>query len=1743
MNKKHTQRLSLITVVVLVVMLGIVTGLTLSVSTNHGVAFADGSAGELGNEVTGIVLDINGYHPTVKLNGSQFTLRDSADENDYYLEFVYGGDSPSAINATFTKTPDPSAVEAYRSSADNFTDDLEGIPTNVGSYRKYWYDTNNGNEVLGWVEFEIKPQSVLIMTSAGPFNYTGIPVDFNAIIDPGDPCIADFDPVVNWTGGVTPQNPGVYTYSISLALKDGGNKTIDDLPNYCPSIVDGTITIDKRQLNVSFAASVPYTGEPQCVVTVEYNAEGFETPELIATYMPLDVVYTKMNTSVLEYNSETGYDEWVEHSEAGSGYTVGIDIIEEYRNRFYIDDGGNEVYSYQSIQTIEKANIPNSVLSLGGASGFGSTFQIGENNAWPLGDDILDRIVVAIESIPGYNQGGVPYIHNDATWEWATGLYDNDTAAMYGSWDAIGTFNPNTAAANIGNQFTIRVEVDANNNTNYQTSYVYLPVTVGKVKTFIRPVTGTLTYNGTAQQPEATIYQYKISDGTTVYPGIVVVNSTVSQTNVGTYDMVVGFNGNYGDTYEFVADEGARFTIQPATLTPSISIDNLDPDAIVYGKAVVISREGVGEEDMLGPGEGIKATQGVYDSVEYRYQPVGGAWSGWADLIDEATQLKNVGEYELRYNFTCTGVEVSGDYYVNYVSAGADTVSFTIVKKDLDVTAEDKETVYGSAAPAFSVNYDGFEYYEDESVLGGTLKFECDYDIEDPYNRDAIVYDITPKGLTSSNYNIIYTEASLTVSRKPLTITANDHTITYGQAPENFGVDYSGWAYTDSSSDLTGNLSYAYNYTQYGDVGDYTITPSGLSNSNYSIDFVAGTLHVEQLEVVIEWSGIEGFTVVYDGQLHEMVATITNILNGDEVATSLSEYRAKNAGAHTAVVDELTGAKAGNYKLPSAAVNKSHAWSITQAPLKITAENKSVTFSDAAPTYTVTYDGFVGGQDASVLSGELAFTCTYAVGSSVGDYPITPSGLANDNYNINFVAGTLTVNKMTITITPNANQKKTYGDDDPTLNYIHSETYNSQELEFTGALGRVAGENAGTYAITLGTLALTDAAVNQNYELELAAAPVNFTIDKRTLAFNWTSEFVYNGLSQRPLVESVEGLKNGHVWGTDIDISWTTGATIDVGMRPDLPFTFTGEQAGNYTHASFTTSLNITRRPLTVAWYLDGNPVTTGASVVYSGTEHVLTAVAGNTCGGDVTLQLGGRVNYTNALEDMNASVTAKEYTANGDSNANYMIESGLANREFVWTISQKEVTLIWANYDLVYNGQSQKPTATVNPTSLVPADSELQLTVTVTGGQICSNAKAGFAYNAEANTLSGTGASNYKFAQSTLTHTFTIAQKEVGFDWEDLELVYNKTAQLPTAIATGLEGSDECLVTVTGAKTYVGEYVAEITGLTGEDALNYKLPESGLEKEYSIVPKVLTVTFDNPGFTYNGEEHAPTIILTGIEAGDDVEAVFKDGYGVQIYAGDYTEIVGALDGSDADNYALPDDEADRSIVFGIVKRQIKLSTILDEPLVVTYGDSIPNMPSHYVQVDPSSMFDFLGDPSDVITVTVAQYNDLNQLVPIMDLSDVGDVGNYWLYVINNDEDNYDIVTLFDNVTDKLVISPKEVYFGWSGGMFDYDGQPHNPSIIVYGLETGDECEVTLTDAVVNAGNYTAIALEPATRTTSSRQTRQTEKSNSTSPRVSSNLLGITIHSPMTVKSIAFLQQSPTLSQETKSALGPTVGQ
>ncbi len=176
---------------------------------------------------------------------------------------------------------------------------------------------------------------------------------------------------------------------------------------------------------------------------------------------------------------------------------------------------------------------------------------------------------------------------------------------------------------------------------------------------------------------------------------------------------------------------------------------------------------------------------------------------------------------------------------------------------------------------------------------------------------------------------------SFTIKKADLTITAKDHSITYGDAPSNNGVTYSGFVNGETKTVLIGTLGFEYSYAQYGDIGDnFTITPKGLTAANYEITFVPGKLTVKPLMIEFDWKTLSPEDLVYDGNDKKIGTTVTNkVTSGQYDLWLLVEYHGdtKNVTEEGfyAQIKGPGGEKAHNYNVDDTA--KSPVYRITKA--------------------------------------------------------------------------------------------------------------------------------------------------------------------------------------------------------------------------------------------------------------------------------------------------------------------------------------------------------------------------------------------------------------------------------------------------------------------------------------------------------------------------------------------------------------------------------------------------------------------------------------------------------------------------------------------------------------------------------------------------------------------------------------------------------------------------------------------
>ncbi len=207
----------------------------------------------------------------------------------------------------------------------------------------------------------------------------------------------------------------------------------------------------------------------------------------------------------------------------------------------------------------------------------------------------------------------------------------------------------------------------------------------------------------------------------------------------------------------------------------------------------------------------------------------------------------------------------------------------------------------------------------------GTVQYSTDYDPDDesgtwsadiPVKTGAGSYEVYYKvaGNAEHEDSNVAGPISVSINKTPLIVTAKSKTITYGDTPDNDGVEYSGFVNGETETVLGGSLTYEYGYSQYGDVGRYTITPGGYTSGNYDISYSNGTLTVSAKETGLNWSDA---ALTYNGLAQVPTASATGLVNGDEVTVTVTGAQTNAGRNYTATATELQGTKAGNYKLPA----------------------------------------------------------------------------------------------------------------------------------------------------------------------------------------------------------------------------------------------------------------------------------------------------------------------------------------------------------------------------------------------------------------------------------------------------------------------------------------------------------------------------------------------------------------------------------------------------------------------------------------------------------------------------------------------------------------------------------------------------------------------------------------------------------------------------------------------------------
>ena len=622
------------------------------------------------------------------------------------------------------------------------------------------------------------------------------------------------------------------------------------------------------------------------------------------------------------------------------------------------------------------------------------------------------------------------------------------------------------------------------------------------------------------------------------------------------------------------------------------------------------------------------------------------------------------------------------------------------------------------------------------------------------------------------------------------------------------------------------------------DVGERTVTVTVTMRDtakakNYQLEktTATATATITPVQTTLELTAKDA---VYTGLAYDAETKLTasaNVENPDITYTYYADSNgAKGDALSTAPVNAGTywvegyiAASGNNSEVTSDAVQ----FQITQAPLTATAENKSATYGDTAPAYTVRYAGFVNGETESVVTGLITFDCAYAAGSDAGEYAITPKGATADNYAITFVEGELTVGKLTAALAWNGYTERTY--DGKASNVTASVTNKIGSDDVTVTVTGGTAVNAGTYTAAATGLAGAKAG---NYQLPETGLSQEYTINRAalTIASVAVEGKTYDGTTDAKVTSvTFNGLQNGEelVSGTDYTVAGVF-AEADVGERT-VTVTVTMRdtaKAKNYQLEKTTATATATITPVQTTLEL------TAKDAVYTGlaydAETKLTASA-NVENPDITYTYYADSNGAKGDALSTAPVNAGTYWVEG-----YIAASGnnseVTSDAVQFQITQAPLTATAENKSATYGDTA--PAYTVRYAGFVNGETESVVTGLITFD--CAYA-AGSDAGEYAITPKGATADNY--AITFVEGELTVGKLTAALAWNGYtERTYDGKASNVTASVTNKIGSDDVTVTVTGGTAVnAGTYTAAATGLAGAKAKNYQLPETGLTQSYTI--------------------------------------------------------------------------------------------------------------------------------------------------------------------------------------------------------------------------------------------------------------------------------------------------------------------
>ena len=297
-----------------------------------------------------------------------------------------------------------------------------------------------------------------------------------------------------------------------------------------------------------------------------------------------------------------------------------------------------------------------------------------------------------------------------------------------------------------------------------------------------------------------------------------------------------------------------------------------------------------------------------------------------------------------------------------------------------------------------------------------------------PSFKDAGVYTIEAKATV--NGVELTAEATLTIKRKAVTVTAEDKTKVFGETDPELTATVAGTLGNDT-------VDYKLSRKDGEAAGKYEITVKGDKlQGNYTVTYVAGTLTITSKVIDKDGKNVEVNSPTdheYDSKAHKWSPTVTDKKSKKELEAGKDYEVSYDKDDFTNVTGTITVTVRGkgNY---SGTVTRTY--KITPKSVTVTAEDKTKVFGETDPELTATVAGTLGNDTVD-------YKLSRKDGEAAGKYEITVKGdKLQGNYTVTYVAGTLTITSQSIN--PGTDPEK------PNPDYTGAKVNSPKDLVYDG---------------------------------------------------------------------------------------------------------------------------------------------------------------------------------------------------------------------------------------------------------------------------------------------------------------------------------------------------------------------------------------------------------------------------------------------------------------------------------------------------------------------------------------------------------------------------------------------------------------------------------------------------------------------------------------------------------------------